>query len=70
MFEVLPTDKRFLDSPSAGDPECSCSRCGERIYHFAVRAHSLGEDGEYRFHPECLGMQSTVSTLVAGAEEA
>ncbi len=64
-FEIRPTDQFFGDSPNAGDPACRCSRCGQVIAVTAVRlwddvtsgAGSGGmPKGEYRFHPECLGL--------------
>ncbi len=59
MFEIRPTDEFFADSPDAGDPACRCSRCGLVIAVTAVRMwdeeHGMPK-GEYRYHPECLGL--------------
>ena len=61
ILTIRLTDTAFLDSPDVGDEECLCSRCGTRISDVAIRAWSAHEAGEaeYRFHPECLGIDST-----------
>lgn len=63
-LEVLSTDVRFFDSPDAGDPACVCSRCGSPIGEHVVpvrmwpaKSLAKSEDYEYRFHPQCLGLE-------------
>jgi hypothetical protein len=57
-FEILPTDRRFEDSPDDGTPECLCSRCGQVIEEKcspAIRAWPERGNYEYRYHPHCVG---------------
>jgi len=59
-LELLPTDQAFADSPDAGDPVCTCSRCGEPIAEGVVPIRVWDtEHGyrEWRYHPACLGLQ-------------
>lgn len=56
MIEILPTDKKFQDSPDAGDPSCWCSRCLLPIGEDDVPLRAFPEDGsgEYRYHIQCV----------------
>jgi hypothetical protein len=58
-FAILPTDRRFIDSPDAGAAGCLCSHCGKPIGEdeIPIRAWPArgGRSYEYRFHPACLG---------------
>lgn len=71
MIDIIHTDTVFYNSPSTGDADCICSRCGERIeeYESAIRAWPTepGDFGydrdapqgtELRYHIECLGLRS------------
>lgn len=51
-------DRLFDDSPSAGDPNCLCSRCGQVIESkwVPIRAFLPNGQGEYRYHPACVGL--------------
>jgi hypothetical protein len=57
VVNVLQTDRMFMDSPDAGDPKCLCSRCGLVIPDGIgiIRAWPEIGEGEYRYHPSCLG---------------
>jgi hypothetical protein len=57
LFDILPTDVKFYDSPFAGDPACICSRCHLPIGEDDVPIRAWPEVGgyEYRFHPKCVG---------------
>lgn len=57
---LLPTDRRFTDSPDVGLPECICSRCGKPIGEdeVPIRVWPADQSYEYRFHPACLGFQT------------
>lgn len=56
MFEILPTDRMFIDSPQPG-PDCLCSRCGMPITEgIPIRAVDERSIYEYRYHPDCAGM--------------
>ena len=56
-IKILQTDRLFMDSPDAGDPICFCSRCGLAIPDGIgiIRAWPEQGEGEYRYHPACLG---------------
>lgn len=60
LFKILHTDRRFTDSPDAGDPRCICSRCGQLINEDDGPVRAWPDDGsyEYRFHPACMGFQT------------
>ncbi len=60
-FSILPTDQAFGDSPDAGLPDCLCSRCGLVIPETEVPVRAWPGNGsfEYRFHPACLGINSS-----------
>jgi hypothetical protein len=56
---VLPSDKRFIDSPDTGWPECICSRCGIVIEESECPIRVWPDDfskesWEYRYHIKCL----------------
>lgn len=60
MFKILPSDRKFFDSPDVGHRDCICSRCGERITKgIPIRAWGEDKNYEYRFHPSCFGIQET-----------
>lgn len=62
MFEILNSDRAFIDSPMTGHPRCICSRCGERIRNSregAIRAWDKEKNTEYRFHYRCLGIEES-----------
>jgi len=52
---VQETDKRFANSPDAGDPLCGCSRCGRKILarEFVMRCYDDETNEEYRYCPYC-----------------
>lgn len=56
-IKILQIDRLFADSPDAGDHMCLCSRCGLTIPDGAgiIRAWPEQGEGEYRYHPACLG---------------
>ncbi len=55
LFDILPTDAKFYNSPDAGDPTCICSRCLLPIGEddVPIRAWSKNGDYEYRYHSRC-----------------
>lgn len=60
MFDILPTDRMFLDSPEPGR-DCICSRCGRPITE-GIPIRVVPDDAdprttnyEYRYHPGCIG---------------
>lgn len=62
MIYPLISDKLFKDSPNAGDVNCICSRCGEKIKEreVPVRCWETDEKGdvtkdsrEYRYCTAC-----------------
>lgn len=56
MFDVLPTDQLFKDSPFTGEADCLCSRCGSAIPEDAVPIRAFvnqGHGGEYRYCDYC-----------------
>ncbi len=62
MYDILPTDRMFLDSPQPG-PDCICSRCGLPITEgIPIRAwpddieKNAASNYEYRYHPGCVGV--------------
>lgn len=59
-LEVLPTDTPCAASVEAG-PGCRCSRCGQTIWAgvLAIRAWPASGDGQYRYHPTCVGARPT-----------
>lgn len=52
---IRSSDIKFFNSPSAGHPQCLCSRCGEIIERneIPVRCWPPNEVAEYRYHPTC-----------------
>ncbi len=60
-LEVRATDRKFVDSPDAGDPACLCSRCGEPIGEDQVPIRNVVLDGqvfvEYRYHARCVDIE-------------
>jgi hypothetical protein len=58
-FEIRPTDQAFTDSPGAGAPACTCSRCGQPIAEGVVPIRvwdTARSYREWRFHPACIGL--------------
>lgn len=58
-IQVLPSDRKFDDSPDAGEATCLCSRCGQVIGETNVPIRVFvyeGRDGEYRYHARCVGL--------------
>lgn len=66
MYQILPEDKMFVDSPDPG-PDCICSRCGNPITdETPIRAQPVDDHPdsiryEYRYHPGCVGMYASDS---------
>ena len=63
VARILPSDRRFPDSPDGGQIACLCSRCGQPITEEEVeqdgppiRVWPEEVDSEYRFHPRCFGV--------------
>jgi hypothetical protein len=67
---ILPSDRRFTDSPDVGDRACICSRCSRPIPENEVPIRAWPESGayEYRFHARCLGLQGSDPTAPEGRE--
>ena len=47
-LNIRTTDKAFDQSPDAGDPDCICSRCGNKILEgeFPIRFFTTNDAGE------------------------
>ncbi len=58
MISIKTSDRLFVDSPDAGDPDCRCSRCGKLITEDEAPAIRMVVEGkyEYRYHARCLGL--------------
>lgn len=61
LYGILPSDRRFTDSPEPG-PDCWCSRCDQPIikglvFRFWPRERNGSIVYEYRYHPACVGVQ-------------
>lgn len=52
-------DRVFNDSPDVGRPNCKCSHCAELIEKGVPVRFFLPTNQEYRYHPECLGMETS-----------
>jgi hypothetical protein len=57
-MRIRPDDTFWESGPEPGDADCLCSRCGAAIADGVVPIYFWPEEGggEYRFHPECLGL--------------
>lgn len=58
IITVLKTDKKFIDSPETGLPECVCSRCGIMIEKEEIPLRLFSAKGkilsyEYRYCEFC-----------------
>lgn len=55
LFKLLPTDHPFRDSPSAGETDCACSRCGGYIPEDSIPLRMWPDscDYELRFCDFC-----------------
>jgi len=56
MLKILPSDTGYTNSPMAGDPACTCSRCGIGITDHELPFRIWVEDQqvcEYRYCDAC-----------------